>query len=152
MRQLCGFLGGSNGGQKDKKKVVHRRQVQTVELKVRMDCQRCEREVKKALTGLRGVQHVEVNRLLQKVTVTGEVDPPAVLRRAQSTGKKAEPWPQNPCRLRPGGGRGPLRPRGGSPAPGPRRQWRVISSALRVNISVSLTSLTLSHTVFSVLL
>ncbi|GJN22301.1 hypothetical protein PR202_gb09856 [Eleusine coracana subsp. coracana] len=96
MRQLCGFLGGSNGGHKDKKKVVHRRQVQTVELKVRMDCQRCEREVKKALTGLRGVQHVEVNRLLQKVTVTGEVDPPAVLRRAQSTGKKAEPWPQNP--------------------------------------------------------
>ena len=40
-----------------------------------------------------GVQHVEVNRLQQKVTVTGEVDPAAVLRRAQSTGKKAEPWP-----------------------------------------------------------
>ena len=41
------------------------------------------------------VHHVEVNRLQQKVTVTGEVDPLAVLRRAQSTGKKAEPWPQN---------------------------------------------------------
>jgi hypothetical protein len=40
-----------------------------------------------------GVQHVEVNRLQQKVAVTGEVDPVAVLRRAQSTGKKAEPWP-----------------------------------------------------------
>lgn len=54
MRQLCGFLGGSNGDHKDKKKVVHRRQVQMVELRVRMDCQRCEREVKKALSGMRG--------------------------------------------------------------------------------------------------
>lgn len=40
-----------------------------------------------------GVEHVEVNRPQQKVTVTGEVDPVAVLRRAQSTWKKAEPWP-----------------------------------------------------------
>jgi hypothetical protein len=39
-----------------------------------------------------GVEHVEVNRPQQKVTVTGEVDPVAVLRRAQSTWKKAEPW------------------------------------------------------------
>lgn len=36
---------------------------------------------------------MEVNRPQQKVTVTGEVDPVAVLRRAQSTWKKAEPWP-----------------------------------------------------------
>ncbi|TVU28531.1 hypothetical protein EJB05_20052 [Eragrostis curvula] len=102
MRQLCGFLGGNNGGHREKEKMVQRSQVLTVELRVRMDCHRCEREVKKALSGMRarltpklpaGVHHVEVNRLLQKVTVTGEVDPHAVLRRAQSTGKKAEPWP-----------------------------------------------------------
>jgi hypothetical protein len=48
-----------------------------------------------------------VNKLRQEVTVTGEVDPHAVLRLAQSTGKKAEPWPPEPCRLvRPSGGRG----------------------------------------------
>ncbi|CAD6249474.1 unnamed protein product [Miscanthus lutarioriparius] len=80
-------------GKKKKKMTLRRRLVQTVELRVRMDCERCEREVKKALSGMRGVQHVEVNRLQQKVAVTGEVDPVAVLRRAQSTGKKAEPWP-----------------------------------------------------------
>ena len=70
-----------------------------------------------------GVQHVEVNRLQQKVAVTGEVDPVAVLRRAQSTGKKAEPWPGPPehCRLLHPGGRGPLRHWGG-PAAGPSRQ------------------------------
>jgi hypothetical protein len=54
MRQLCGFLGGINGGHRDKNKVVLRRQVETVELRVRMDCQRCEREVKKALYGMKG--------------------------------------------------------------------------------------------------
>jgi hypothetical protein len=54
MRQLCGFLGGINGGHRDKNKVVLRRQVETVELRVRMDCQRCEREVKKVLYGMKG--------------------------------------------------------------------------------------------------
>ncbi|XP_066319564.1 heavy metal-associated isoprenylated plant protein 20-like isoform X1 [Miscanthus floridulus] len=101
MRQLLSLLGAINGRPREKKKkmTLRRRLVQTVELRVRMDCERCEREVKKALSGMRaaactaGVQHVEVNRLQQKVAVTGEVDPVAVLRRAQSTGKKAEPWP-----------------------------------------------------------
>uniref|UniRef100_A0A0A9HD74 HMA domain-containing protein n=1 Tax=Arundo donax TaxID=35708 RepID=A0A0A9HD74_ARUDO len=97
MKQLRSLLGAINGGHREKKeKMMQRRQVRTVELRVRMDCERCEREIKKVLSGMRGVQHVEVNRLQQKVTVTGEVDPHAVLRRAQSTGKKAEPWPQNP--------------------------------------------------------
>ncbi|KAG2661621.1 hypothetical protein PVAP13_1KG208612 [Panicum virgatum] len=94
MRQLLGLLGAINGRPRERrKKMVLRRPLREVELRVRMDCERCEREVKKALSGMRGVHHVEVNRQQQKVTVTGEVDPLAVLRRAQSTGKKAEPWP-----------------------------------------------------------
>ncbi|KAJ1281079.1 hypothetical protein BS78_04G280700 [Paspalum vaginatum] len=99
MRQLRSLLGAINGRPREKKKkmVRRRQQVQTVELRVRMDCERCEREVKKALSGIRGVHHVEVHRLQQKVTVTGEVDPVALLRRVQSTGKRAEPWPQNPA-------------------------------------------------------
>jgi hypothetical protein len=40
------------------------------------------------------VEHVEVNRRQQRVTVTGSVDPHKVLRRARSAGKKAELWPQ----------------------------------------------------------
>ncbi|RCV08393.1 hypothetical protein SEVIR_1G328800v4 [Setaria viridis] len=106
MRQLLGLLGAINGRPRERKKkmVVPRRPVQAVELRVRMDCERCEREVKKALSGMRGVQHVEVNRLQQKVTVTGEVDPLAVLRLAQSTGKKAEPWPHQNAAAAGGGG------------------------------------------------
>ncbi|XP_044950962.1 heavy metal-associated isoprenylated plant protein 23 [Hordeum vulgare subsp. vulgare] len=91
IKQLLASLvgGGHGGGRKE------RRQPQTVELRVRMDCERCERQVKKALVGIRGVECVEVNGKQQRVTVTGVVDPCTVLRRAQSTGKKAELWPRN---------------------------------------------------------
>lgn len=58
MRQLLSFLGASNGRPREKKtkRTTLRRRllVPTVELRVRMDCERCEREVKKALSGIRG--------------------------------------------------------------------------------------------------
>ena len=55
MRQLLGLLGAINGRPREKrKKMVLRRPVREVELRVRMDCERCEREVKKALSGMRG--------------------------------------------------------------------------------------------------
>uniref|UniRef100_A0ACD5YTG9 Uncharacterized protein n=1 Tax=Avena sativa TaxID=4498 RepID=A0ACD5YTG9_AVESA len=98
LKQLVlGLLGAASGGHRGKKE--ERRQ--TVELRVGMDCERCERQVRKALTGITGVEHVEVNRRQQRVTVTGNVDPQKVLRRARSIGKKAELWPQqqntDPC-------------------------------------------------------
>ncbi|KAM3243648.1 hypothetical protein ACQJBY_055533 [Aegilops geniculata] len=94
---LASLLGAVGGGQRGAKKesTRPRPQPQTVELRVRMDCERCERQVKKALAGMRGVERVEVNRKQQRVTVTGVVDPHKVLRRAHSTGKKAELWPRN---------------------------------------------------------
>lgn len=46
------MLGAVGGGQRGAKK--ERTQPQTVELRVRMDCERCERQVKKALAGMRG--------------------------------------------------------------------------------------------------
>ncbi|EAZ24634.1 heavy metal-associated isoprenylated plant protein 20 [Oryza sativa Japonica Group] len=101
-RLLSMLLSAVSGGQRDKGKRMQRRRQQqqqlqiTVELRVRMDCERCERQVRRALAGMRGVQHVEVSRRQQKVTVTGSVDPHEVLRRVQSTGKKAELWPQYP--------------------------------------------------------
>ncbi|KAI3441119.1 Peptidase A1 domain-containing protein [Psidium guajava] len=73
-----------------------RKQLQTVELKVRMDCDGCELKVKKALSSLDGVKTVEINRKQQKVTVSGYVDQSKVLKRAKSTGKKAEIWPYIP--------------------------------------------------------
>lgn len=84
-----------SSGHKHKKK----KQMQTVELKVRMDCEGCELKVKKALSSLSGVKTVEINRKLQKATVTGYVEPNKVLKKAKSTGKKAEIWPYVPYSL-----------------------------------------------------
>ncbi|KAG5607371.1 hypothetical protein H5410_028863 [Solanum commersonii] len=76
-----------------------KRQFHTVELKVRMDCDGCELKVKKTLSSLSGVKSVEINRKQQKVTVTGYVEANKVLKRAKSTGKKAEIWPYVPYNL-----------------------------------------------------
>ncbi|KAJ6378185.1 hypothetical protein OIU78_028425 [Salix suchowensis] len=83
-----------SGGQKHKKK-----QLQTVELKVRMDCDGCELKVKNALSSMTGVKKVEINRKQQRVTVSGYVDSNKVLKRAKSTGKRAEIWPYVPYNL-----------------------------------------------------
>ncbi|KAL7144020.1 hypothetical protein ABFS83_08G230700 [Erythranthe nasuta] len=84
-----------NNGHKHKKK----KQFQTVNLKVRMDCDGCELKVKNALSSLTGVKTVEINRKQQKVTVTGFVEQSKVLKKAKSTGKKAEIWPYVPYNL-----------------------------------------------------
>lgn len=42
---------------------------------------------------------MEINLKQQKVTVTGYVEPNKVLKKAQSTGKKAELWPYVPYNL-----------------------------------------------------
>ncbi|CAI0554495.1 unnamed protein product [Linum tenue] len=82
----------ASSGHKHKK----RKQMQTVELKVRMDCDGCELKVKNALSSLSGVKSVEINRKQQKVTVTGFVEPHKVLKKAKSTGKRTEIWPYVP--------------------------------------------------------
>lgn len=46
-----------------------------------------------------GVKTVEINRKQQKVTVTGYVEANKVLKKAKSTGKKAEIWPYVPYNL-----------------------------------------------------
>ncbi|CAN4097262.1 unnamed protein product [Withania somnifera] len=76
-----------------------KRQFHTVELKVRMDCDGCELKVKKVLSSLSGVKSVEINRKQQKVRVTGYVEANKVLKKAKSTGKKAEIWPYVPYNL-----------------------------------------------------
>ncbi|XP_027357704.1 heavy metal-associated isoprenylated plant protein 21-like [Abrus precatorius] len=71
-----------------------RKPMQTVEIKVRMDCDGCERRVRNAVTSLKGVKSVEVNRKQSKVIVSGYVDPNKVLKRIRSTGKtRAQFWP-----------------------------------------------------------
>ncbi|XP_008808277.1 heavy metal-associated isoprenylated plant protein 44-like [Phoenix dactylifera] len=67
--------------------------LQTVELKVRMCCTGCERIVKNAILRLRGVDSVEVDLEMEKVTVTGYIDANKVLKEVRRSGKKAEFWP-----------------------------------------------------------
>ena len=52
LEYLSGLLGGSGGHGHEKTK--KRKQLQTVELKVRMDCEGCELKVKSALSSMKG--------------------------------------------------------------------------------------------------
>ncbi|GER35893.1 heavy metal transport/detoxification superfamily protein [Striga asiatica] len=62
-----------------------------------MDCEGCERKVRKSVDGMKGVSSVEVSPKQSKLTVIGYVDPHKVLARVlHRTGKKAEFWPYVP--------------------------------------------------------
>nr|POF08754.1 heavy metal-associated isoprenylated plant protein 22 [Quercus suber] len=76
-----------------------RKAMQTVEIKVKMDCDGCERRVKNAVSNMKGAKSVEVNRKQSRVTVTGYVEPNKVLKKVKSTGKRAEFWPYVPYNL-----------------------------------------------------
>ncbi|KAJ8560973.1 hypothetical protein K7X08_027163 [Anisodus acutangulus] len=67
--------------------------LQTVELKVRMCCPGCERVVKDSIQKLRGVDSIEVEVEMEKVTVVGYVDRKKVLKAVRRSGKRAEFWP-----------------------------------------------------------
>ncbi|XP_057436768.1 heavy metal-associated isoprenylated plant protein 26-like [Lotus japonicus] len=69
-----------------------KKQLQTVEVKVRMDCcEACVKKVRKAVKGMEGVNSVEIEREANKLTVTGYVEPSDVVSRiAHRTGNKAE--------------------------------------------------------------
>ncbi|KAK9987749.1 hypothetical protein SO802_027988 [Lithocarpus litseifolius] len=78
-------------------KLRKRKQLQTVEIKVKIDCEGCERRVKKAVEGMKGVTQVDIQRKANKLTVIGYVEPEKVVSRVQHrTGKKAELWPYVP--------------------------------------------------------
>ncbi|KAF4373839.1 hypothetical protein F8388_007745, partial [Cannabis sativa] len=80
-----------------RKKLKKRKELQKVEIKVKMDCEGCERRVKKSVQGMKGVTEVEVDPKQSKLTVIGYVDPDKVLTRVRHrTGKKAELWPYVP--------------------------------------------------------
>ncbi|KAJ8465378.1 hypothetical protein OPV22_027930 [Ensete ventricosum] len=64
-----------------------------VELMVHMDCEGCERRVRKAISKLNGVDAVEIDMDKQKVTVTGYVEERKVIKAVRRTGRKAELWP-----------------------------------------------------------
>ncbi|KAK3413775.1 heavy metal-associated isoprenylated plant protein 27 [Eucalyptus grandis] len=81
----------------DSKKFKKRKQLQTVEIKIKMDCEGCVRRVRKSVEGMKGVTQVEVEPKQNKLTVIGYVDPGKVLRRVRHrTGKVCDFWPYVP--------------------------------------------------------
>ncbi|XP_068310157.1 heavy metal-associated isoprenylated plant protein 45 [Pyrus communis] len=64
-----------------------------VELLVHMDCEGCEKRIRKAISKMEGVDSLEINMDTQKVTVTGYVDQRKVLKVVRRTGRRAEFWP-----------------------------------------------------------
>ncbi|XXG75061.1 hypothetical protein AAC387_Pa07g3647 [Persea americana] len=94
---VSGIFDFSSSSKSSKKKFKNIKQLQTVEIRVRMDCEGCERKVKKAVEGMKDVVKVEVDRKQWKLTVVGYMDPNKVLKRVRwRTGKKAELWPYIP--------------------------------------------------------
>ncbi|KAL6578302.1 hypothetical protein OROMI_010630 [Orobanche minor] len=75
------------------KKKKNNKQLNTVALKIRMDCEGCALKVKKALSGVKGAKSVDVDLKQQKATVYGYVEAKKVVEAAKSTGKKVEVWP-----------------------------------------------------------
>ncbi|KAG8368080.1 hypothetical protein BUALT_Bualt15G0008100 [Buddleja alternifolia] len=74
-----------------------RKQLQTVEIKIKIDCEGCERKVRRSVEGMKGVSSIDISPKQSKLTVVGYVDPEKVVHRvAHRTGKRAELWPYVP--------------------------------------------------------
>ncbi|XP_021718168.1 heavy metal-associated isoprenylated plant protein 28-like [Chenopodium quinoa] len=70
----------------------------TTEMRVHMCCPGCESKIKKTLDKMKGVDGVEIDMAMQKVTVNGIADQKKVLKAVRRTGRRAELWqfPYNP--------------------------------------------------------
>ncbi|KAF5473141.1 hypothetical protein F2P56_009777 [Juglans regia] len=67
--------------------------ISIVELLVHMDCEGCEKRVRRAISKIQGVDSLDIDMDKQKVTVTGYVEQRKVLKVVRRTGRKAEFWP-----------------------------------------------------------
>ncbi|KAJ6793715.1 heavy metal-associated isoprenylated plant protein 28-like [Iris pallida] len=64
-----------------------------VEMSVHMDCEGCEKKIRKALLKLKGVDNVDIDIARQKVIVTGWTDQNKILKAVRATGRTAVLWP-----------------------------------------------------------
>ncbi|KAG8381330.1 hypothetical protein BUALT_Bualt06G0111200 [Buddleja alternifolia] len=66
-----------------------------VEVRVpNLDCEGCAAKLRKALFKLKGVDEVDIDMELQKITIRGySLEEKKVLKAIKRTGKAAEPWP-----------------------------------------------------------
>ncbi|KAL9243757.1 hypothetical protein vseg_017608 [Gypsophila vaccaria] len=61
-------------------------------MRVHMCCAGCESKIKKTLEKIKGVDEVDVDMGMQKVTVNGYVDQKKILKAARKSGRRAELW------------------------------------------------------------
>ncbi|KAL9251869.1 Heavy metal-associated isoprenylated plant protein 37-like protein [Drosera capensis] len=66
--------------------------IQTHVLRVNIDCDGCKLKVKKLLQKIEGVYAVIIDPDQQKVTVSGSVEPPTLIKKLIRSGKHAELW------------------------------------------------------------
>ncbi|KAL8160095.1 hypothetical protein V2J09_001632 [Rumex salicifolius] len=76
-----------------------RKPLQTIEIEVNIDCNGCEKRIRKAILRMDGARSVEINREQGKVTVEGYVDANDVLQAVRRTGKGADLWGYVPYKL-----------------------------------------------------
>ncbi|KAF9683666.1 hypothetical protein SADUNF_Sadunf04G0037500 [Salix dunnii] len=63
------------------------------EMKVHMNCAGCETKIRKAIKKLHGVDDIDIDIDMQKVTVMGWADQRKILKAVRKTGRRAELWP-----------------------------------------------------------
>ncbi|XP_026393900.1 heavy metal-associated isoprenylated plant protein 26-like [Papaver somniferum] len=81
----------------ESRKMKKLKELQTVEIKVKIDCEGCERKIRRSVEGMKGVSSIDIDPKQHKLTVIGYVEPRKVLSRViRRTGKKAEIWPYVP--------------------------------------------------------
>ncbi|CAK9157118.1 unnamed protein product [Ilex paraguariensis] len=64
--------------------------VQRTVLKVDISCQKCKKKLLKSVSGLKGVDKIEIDGAKGTLTVTGDADPYEIIVRARKTGKFSE--------------------------------------------------------------
>ncbi|XP_074294125.1 heavy metal-associated isoprenylated plant protein 28 [Silene latifolia] len=62
------------------------------EMRVHMCCAGCESKIRKTLQKIKGVDEVDIDMGLQKVTVNGYADQKKILKAARQSGRRAELW------------------------------------------------------------
>ncbi|GAB2277469.1 hypothetical protein Dimus_012174 [Dionaea muscipula] len=64
-------------------------------LKVSIHCEGCKKKVRRILHNIEGVYTIDIDSKLHKVTVTGNVESDALIKKLEKSGKHAELWPEN---------------------------------------------------------
>lgn len=69
----------------------------TVELRVGIHCDKCMKEIKRALKKVEGIETYKMDTVQQKMTVTGDVTAKELIKTLVKSGKPACNWDDYPA-------------------------------------------------------